>query len=537
MPNGNILVVDDEPSILRLTQRLLEREGFEIITSFDPHDALEILGRQPVDLLLADIRLPGMDGFQLMTTARKQLPDLPVVIMTGYGTVETAVEALHRGADGLILKPFINSDFILGVKNALQENQRKREVSRLRTLRTLFDVTEVMFAETDVEKLQALVIDTIYTHMNSKAVLLYQRKGVDVTLQLLNQKGNLSQSAISVLEEEYVKSAERGNRIQWSSRQMQTGGENPSAASLLEDLDLEAVFCAPVYRKRKYDGKVVDVFLAARITGQEPFTQVDYEMFAVLVKQAGAALENADLYAELRYSVSQLEKSQRALIQAEKMAAAGRLTASIAHEINNPLQSVQNCLYLARREDLGKSERRKYQDLAQSELERLITTVQRMLDFYRPGIRDRQAEKVDRLVERVLLLVGPQLLKNGISVETHLSAVTTEVMVVGNQIQQVLINLILNSMEAMPGGGTICIETASKNGKAEILIRDNGPGVVKSVQDHLFDPFVSTKENGTGLGLALSSGIITAHGGSLDLIPQPGGGACFQILLPIGDQS
>jgi two-component system NtrC family sensor kinase len=318
---------------------------------------------------------------------------------------------------------------------------------------------------------------------------------------------------------------------------MQSRGDDLVSARLLKDLDLEALLCVPVSRKRNYDGDAVDVFLAARKAGQEPFNQVDYEMFAVLAKQAGAALENADLYAELRYSVSQLEKSQRALIQAEKMAAAGRLTASIAHEINNPLQSVQNCLYLARREDLGKTERRKYQDLAQSELERLITTVQRMLDFYRPGARDRQAEKVDQLVEKVLLLVGPQLLKNGINVETHLSAPTTEVMVVGNQIQQVLFNLILNSMEAMPGGGTICIETASKNGKAEIYIRDNGPGVLKSVQDHLFEPFVSTKENGTGLGLALSSGIITAHGGSLDLIPQPRDGACFQILLPIGDKS
>jgi signal transduction histidine kinase/DNA-binding response OmpR family regulator len=537
MPNGKILVVDDEPGILSLTQRLLEREDFEIITTTNPHQALEILGRQPVDLLLADIRLPGMDGFQLMTKARKQLPDLAMVIMTGYGTVETAVEALHRGADGLILKPFIASDFILCVRNALQENQRKREISRLRTLRTLFDVTEAMFAETDVEKLQALIMDTMCMHLNCQDGLLYKRKTADGALQLLEKNSNLTQSAIAMLEEECIKAAGREDRVQWISRQIQGRGEDPTPAGLLEGLDLEAVLCVPVYRKRKYNSEVVDVFLATRKAGQEPFNQVDYEMFAVLAKQAGAALENADLYAELRSSISQLEKSQRALVQAEKMAAAGRLTASIAHEINNPLQSVQNCLYLARREDLGNSERRKYQDLAQSELERLITTVQRMLDFYRPVARDRQAEMIDQLVENVLLLVGPQLKKNGINVETHLSASTTKVMVVGNQIQQVLINLILNSMEAMPGGGTICIETASKNGKAEIYIRDNGPGVSKSVQDHLFDPFVSTKENGTGLGLALSSGIITAHGGSLDLIPQPGEGACFQILLPIGDQT
>jgi signal transduction histidine kinase len=107
-------------------------------------------------------------------------------------------------------------------------------------------------------------------------------------------------------------------------------------------------------------------------------------------------------------------------------------------------------------------------------------------------------------------------------------------MAVRSQIQQVLLNLIVNAMEAMPEGGTIYIQTASRNQKVEILIADDGPGIPDSVRAQLFEPFNSTKENGTGIGLALSYGIITAHGGSLDLISGLGKGAGFQILLPSG---
>jgi C4-dicarboxylate-specific signal transduction histidine kinase len=160
-----------------------------------------------------------------------------------------------------------------------------------------------------------------------------------------------------------------------------------------------------------------------------------------------------------------------------------------------------------------------------------------MLDLYRPGGRDRQTVNIDDLVNRVLMLMDQQLKGNHISVNTCLSAKSAEVMVVRSQIQQVLLNLILNAMEAMPEGGQVYIETVLKNDKVEILVQDDGPGVPISVRENLFEPFTSTKENGIGLGLAVSYGIITAHGGSFELIPDRCKGACFQIVLPIGEKS
>ena len=120
-------------------------------------------------------------------------------------------------------------------------------------------------------------------------------------------------------------------------------------------------------------------------------------------RQATIAMENARLYEELRTYVRRMEKSQQALVQAEKLAVAGRLTASIAHEINNPLQGVSNCFHLATREDVPPEMRQKYLDMTQLELERLMTTVQRMLDFYRPSAEFVPVQVLD-LLDHVLNL-------------------------------------------------------------------------------------------------------------------------------------
>jgi two-component system NtrC family sensor kinase len=240
------------------------------------------------------------------------------------------------------------------------------------------------------------------------------------------------------------------------------------------------------------------------------------------------------------------------------MATAGRLTASIAHEINNPLQAVQNCLHLAGRKELSEEQRQKYLDMARTELERLMNTVQRMLDFYRPAALDRKPIDINKLLESVLSLVSPQLKDHNILIYLDLSPGLPHVLVVADQIQQVFLNLLLNALEAMPRGGDLFIQTSiggtpSSQHEIEVIIEDSGPGVPPSERKHIFEPFVSTKEKGTGLGLAVSYGIVTAHGGSLELVDgrsltsrHPGlastdkhrtegarSGACFRVSLPI----
>jgi two-component system NtrC family sensor kinase len=216
------------------------------------------------------------------------------------------------------------------------------------------------------------------------------------------------------------------------------------------------------------------------------------------------------------------------------MAAAGRLSASIAHEVNNPLQAVQNCLHLASREDLPAEKRKEYLDLARTELERLILTVRRMLDFYRPGTASLEKVDLTEMLQYILNLMSKQLSEANVKVAVDFLDTIPPIMAVGSQIQQVFINMILNAADAMPDGGELNIIARTFEEGVEILFQDYGMGVPPEKQSNIFEPFFSTKDGGTGLGLTVSYNIITAHGGILELLPERAPGACFRIFLPVG---
>jgi two-component system NtrC family sensor kinase len=277
------------------------------------------------------------------------------------------------------------------------------------------------------------------------------------------------------------------------------------------------------------------ILMAARDELEPAFRESDVEMFQILARQAGVALENARLYAEQMDYVRKVEESQKALLQAEKMATAGRLSASIAHEVNNPLQAVQNCLHLATREDLTEEKRKEYFNLAREELDRLMITVQRMLEFYRPGVVSLEKVEIAAILNYVLNLMNKQLTEANVKVKVDLLGRIPPIMAVGGQIQQVFINLILNAMDAMPEGGVFRITARPFQQGVEILFQDTGRGIQAENQENIFEPFYSTKEGGTGLGLTVSYNIITAHGGSLEFLPERGPGACFRIFLPAGE--
>jgi two-component system, NtrC family, sensor kinase len=524
-----ILVVDDEPGIIQLCSRLLGKSGFRVLSTTSPRESLTILEKEPVNLLLVDIRMPEMDGFQLIDHARALQPELAVVVMTGFGTVETAIEALRRGANGLVLKPFSSGELVQSVQRALKESQQKQDVLRLNTLRPLFAITETLFPQTHPARLQDLLVDIVCGNLNCRNAGLYVKSHNDRFFSAQSKRGELPKKITSGAGFSVISWVD-----EWGSALL-VNSKGPGEANLqkaVEGMGFHSMLAAPLIIPAEAEERRI-ILVAARTADEAVFRESDMEIFAILTRQAAVALENARLHEELRSYIRQVEESQRALIQAEKLAIAGRLTASIAHEINNPLQSVQNCLHLAGRSELDRPDRDNYLELAQTELERLMTTVQRMLDYYRPGALDRKPVDVNALIQKMLKLIERQLTDHRIEPVTCLSVTMSPVLVVRDQIQQVLLNLVLNALEAMPEGGTIYFDTSCKDGKVEILVEDTGPGVPTSQRDQLYEPFLSTKENGMGLGLAVSYGIVAAHGGSLDLIKGRGQGACFRISLPV----
>lgn len=514
MRQPRVLVIDDEPGITLLCDRLLTKAGYTVHALTDPKLALETLRKERFDLLLVDIRMPEISGFDVMQQAREIQRDMAILAMTGFGTVETAIQALRRGVDGLILKPFEKAELIQAVEQALTDSQQKQDAARVQALRPLFSLTETLLSETRPEHLLDLILSAVSEQLFSTNVGFYQVNEKDQQVNLLAGRGKmLVGGAVNVAGDSVARAAALETPV-W--------GLNDE----LVELRLSSLMCVPTSLTN-----IRSVIYVAREEGEPRFREADLEMFMILARQASIAMENARLYEELRAYVRRIEDSQQALVQAEKLAVAGRLTASIAHEINNPLQGVSNCFHLATREDIPIEMRQKYQEMAQQELERLMTTVQRMLDFYRPSAEFKPVQVLD-LLEHVLNLLGQQLRERNIRVTTSWPARLPSIRAISNQIEQVFINLILNAHDAMLDGGELWISISQNHKMLEITFQDTGSGIPLDVQANIFEPFVSTKGT-SGLGLSVSYDIVTAHGGRLDLLGDRTPGACFRVLLPI----
>lgn len=265
------------------------------------------------------------------------------------------------------------------------------------------------------------------------------------------------------------------------------------------------------------------------------FTDDDFELLGSMATTVAIAVENARLYTELSEFTRGLEKSQDQLIRAKKLAATGKIAASLAHEINNPLQAIHNCLHLViHKSSLGQDKRLEYLSMAQEEVERLIDLVQRMLDFYRPSKETVAPVDIEALLDDVLSLAAKRLQHARVMVHRDATSPLPLVDGVSNLLKQVFLNIIINAVEAMPSGGDLYIETTRDERRQEVSISftDAGEGIPVAELANIFDPFFTTKPKGTGLGLSVSHGIIERHGGRIDVRSDVGKGSTFTVRLP-----
>ena len=264
----------------------------------------------------------------------------------------------------------------------------------------------------------------------------------------------------------------------------------------------------------------------------DEFTQADLTLLEALAGPAAAAIENARLYAAAIRHAEEIQRSQQQLIHSEKLAATGRLAVSLAHEINNPLQALRNLLFISLEPGVTEEKRQGFLEMASEETSRLITLVQQTLEFYRPAQPQAGSVDINAAVERVLALARKKLANNDVQVELALASDLPRVNGMSDQLAQVFLNLIVNAAEAMADGGTLHIESCVSEGQVQVSFADTGPGIAPEVLTHIFEPFYTTKDTGTGLGLAVSYNIIESHQGMLSVSSVPGHGATFTVRLP-----
>jgi len=301
-------------------------------------------------------------------------------------------------------------------------------------------------------------------------------------------------------------------------------------AAAWDAVNIRAFVAVPLWGHDVVQGSLA---MAWRLPRQ--LDQASMQLLAAIGQQIGVAVERAALYEVAQRRAIEIERSYAQLVQSEKLAATGRLAMSLAHEINNPLQAIQNCLHLVLEFPLDAERRTGYLKMAREEVERLSILVQSMLDFYRPPRSGRPTANVRVVLERVLALAEQKLRSHHIETAVSCAPGTLFVQAPADQLGQVFLNLIMNAAEAMENGGTLRIEATLLDDMIVTRFHDTGSGIEPEVLAHIFEPFYTTKAEGTGLGLAISYTLIEQQDGSLEVESKIGQGSIFTVRLPSAD--
>ncbi|MBW1767223.1 MAG: PAS domain S-box protein [Deltaproteobacteria bacterium] len=271
----------------------------------------------------------------------------------------------------------------------------------------------------------------------------------------------------------------------------------------------------------RQDGEIVDGNLSA----------------AIIYNSHGKEIASVGIFVDLQERLAMERKlmdTQEMLLQSEKLAAMGKLTSQIAHELNNPLYGIMNTLELLKTEVSPQSKRRKILDMALSETERLTDLLRKMLSFSKPDEEERQPTDINTILDEILLLVGKQLQENSIRISSSLTDGINMVLASKNQLRQVFLNMIANARDAMPDGGTLTIKSYEKGEKIFVELTDTGIGIKEEDISKIFDAFFTTKDSvkDVGLGLSVCYGFIQEHEGDILVSSHVGSGSTFTIILP-----
>jgi PAS domain S-box-containing protein len=277
----------------------------------------------------------------------------------------------------------------------------------------------------------------------------------------------------------------------------------------------------PIAHRRK-DGELIEGDLSA----------------SIIYDEAGKEIASVGIFKDLRERLRierELREMQQALLQSEKLAAMGKLTSQIAHELNNPIYGIMNTLELLKTEIPPESKRRRILELSLSETQRLAEMLRNMLSFSKPEEEKRRPVKINELIEGILLVMEKQMKESNIKIEAYYEESIPEVIASTNQMRQVMLNLFKNAKEAMPKGGTLTVRTSREDNEVAIAIQDTGVGIPVELRGKIFEAFFTTKQKvkGVGLGLSVCYGIIKDHGGEIRVDSEVDKGTVFTIHLPI----
>jgi signal transduction histidine kinase/CheY-like chemotaxis protein len=527
--NERVLVVDDDPMVANLFVTVLQRAGYQVEGVLCGEEAIERLNAARFDVLLADVKMPGVDGLEVLRQAKALDPEMAAVIITGYGTMEIAIKAIHLGAEGFVLKPAELEDLLAIVAQAVEKRRLVRENIRLKAFLPLFEVTRQLASEVNLEELNELALDFAVreTSADGGAVLLHNKVGSGF-LTVAAVRGMHHDVAREIMVQEH-----EDNPIE---RVLQSGAgcllvadEGP-LSPVADWVGAAWELCVPLSIGSRVSGVLV-----VWGTQHQVLTEDYLPLLSTLAGQLAVTRENALLYQHMESMVEErtreLRRAQERLLRSERLAAIGQLAASVAHELRHPLGVMRQSAYYLSLKLVDVDEKvKKHLRILEQQIGASDKIITDLMDFSRVHKPTLAEVDVESLLDQTLVDME---MPAGVAVVRTRAKRLPLIWGDGQQLQQAFRNLIMNACQAMPEGGTLYITTTREGKYLEIAFQDTGVGIPPEGLERIFEPLFTTKARGIGLGLAICQGIVEQHQGTIEVESLVGQGTTFTVRLPI----
>ena len=481
------LVVDDDSSILEVLEIRLVSLGFDVTTARTSAEALAAVEQHRYDLALIDLWMHPLDGITLMEHVHRAQPRLPILIMSGQATIETAVSAVQRGAFDFLTKPFVKGELQAKVARALSQRRWARDRERLRT------VGETLASSGVLER----VLDAV-------AQAAVETTEAEHSVVFLLEKGRLTPMA-------------RAGSPAAASETMQAAAVaamNKGVPTMMPPAAGHVTLAAPLF----LEGGPAGALVTEGPERIEP-TEDDLEVLALFSAQAAVAIRNTNELARLRSGA---------------LAALGRIATEVAHELKNPLGGLK--LYARHLEQRlqrrGDTDGREIATKIADAIDHLTELVTEITAFGRTPELRRVPTDINALLDDCLALVQDRLAEGEIRVVKQYDASCPKAALDGRELRKVFLNLIVNGLDAIEGPGTLRVGTSCGEDGIEIVVEDSGTGMTQETVSRMFDLFFTTKPTGTGLGTAIARSVVSQHGGTIHVDSVPGAGTRVSVRLP-----
>jgi len=582
-----ILIVDDDPQIRKPLREYLETQGHPVAEAGSAGELWKVLNSTEVALILLDIGLPDIDGLALLPDIVTNHPRIGIVMLTGMADLQVAIECIRKGADDYLSKPVQFQEILLVVRKVLErrrlifENikyQQDLENAnfRIQLVHQLsLKMNSVYLSTVKLnEILQAILVGitaaeglsfnraflaifdeeskalegrmAIGAHCREEAGRIWNELR-EKKLDFMDIVQNIRESCMNGDTEvnELIRSlnvpvTETGHILIKSAKERRSflvehgRSEVEVPGALLELLGEDTFVVVPLYSPNRFLG----VIIADNFVTRQPITTDHIRSLETFAGPASLAIEHSLLYAEMQNKIgeledltSELDKNKDMLVDAERFAALGQMSAQLVHVLRNPITSIGGAARILSK----KIHDEKYLEFVKmivDETTRLESTLQDLFDFVRQPVVKKECVPLHPLIKKTVMLLQPVVDKQSIKVKLDLPEPDPVLEIDVPQIRKMLLHLVKNSVEAMPGGGTLAISVRQKNKWTSITVADTGMGLPESAWDKAMAPFFTTKTYGTGLGLTFVERIVKSHGGNFILTRKEDGGMKARVSLP-----